>query len=381
MNDSDMRRARSYFGLDPGIVYLNHASHGPLPLTARKAYDDFLDGWQKTEHDHDAESFRIIKELRRKLASLIGTGEERIGLSNNTTYGFNILTGGYPWRKGDNVVLSEGEFPASVYPWVSLKKIGVKLKFAATNNGFINEDSLIALADSNTRVISVSWVQFNNGFRTDLKKLGEFCSSKDILLCVDGMQGLGVVPIDLHECEVDLLACGCAKWFCGPCGTGFFYLSERAERILKPVNIGWLSVDWNDDFTDLLRYDLPERSGPSKYEYGTYPYQDIRALNACVDMHLSFDRLAVWDHVRSLTGMLIDKIESDRRFTPATSKEENRRSGIVSFGAPDSRSLYDYLRTEKFIVSFREANIRVSPHFYNTPDEITRFISALDNFR
>jgi len=377
----DLAKAKSYFNLNSDICYLNHASHGPLPMTARKAYDDFLDSWQKSEHEHDVESFRIIKELRGKLARMIGAPAERIGLSSNTTGGFNVITGGYPWRKGDNVVLSHGEFPAGVYPWVSLKRVGVELKFARDENGFINEDALITLVDDNTRVISVSWVQFSNGYRADIKKLGEFCRSKNILFCVDGVQGTGVIPIDVPGNHIDLFTSGCAKWMCGPCGTGFFYLSEKAEKILGPVNIGWLSVDWNDDFTDLIKYDLPERKGPSKYESGTYAYQDIRALNASVDMHLSFDRKEVWEHIRKLTGMLVEKIESDERFSLVSSREDSRRSGIVTFRAPDSNSLYKYLRENKFIICVREGGIRVSPHFYNTPEAMESFIGALDNFR
>lgn len=377
----DLNRARSYFDLNKDIVYLNHASHGPLPLPARKAYDNFLDSWQKTEHDHDVESFRIIGELRGKLAVMIGADPRRLGLSYNTTAGLSIIVSGYPWRKGDNVILSDGEFPACVYPWVSLRRIGVELRFAPTDDSFINEDSLLALVDKNTRVISLSWVQFNNGYRTDLKKLGEFCRSEDIFLCVDGIQGMGVIPLNVTENGIDLFASGCAKWMLGPCGTGFFYLSERAEEKLRPIHIGWLSVDWNDDFTDLLRYDLPERKGPSKYEYGTYAYQDIRALNASVDMHLSFDRTSVWEYVKSLTGMITDKIESDDRFELKSSTKESRRSGIVAFRSNGAKPLYDYLREKKFIVSFREGNIRVSPYFYNTPDEIGEFIRALDNYR
>jgi len=189
-----------------------------------------------------------------------------------------------------------------------------------------------------------------------------------------------VVPIDVPGDHIDLFTSGCAKWMLGPCGTGFFYLSERAEEKLKPINIGWLSVDWNDDFSDLFRYGLPERKGPSKYECGTYAYQDIRALNASVDLHLSFDRASVWDHIKSLTGMIFDKIESDGSFELKSSSEDNRRSGIVGFVSKNTRSLYNYLREKKFIVSFREGNIRVSPHFYNTPEEIESFIAALDDF-
>ena len=381
LNENELQRARSYFGLDPDIVFLNHASHGPLPLPARKAYDDYLDSWQKTEHEHDAESFHIIGELRKKLAALVGAREDRIGLSHNTTHGYNIVTGGYPWKSGDNVVLSDGEFPAGIYPWVSLKPLGVELKFAPTRSGFIDEEKLISLIDEDTKAVSLSWVQFNNGYRSDIARLGEFCRSKGILLCVDAIQGVGVIPIDFASIGADLYTCGCAKWLCGPCGTGFFYLSEKAEKMLRPVNIGWLSVDWQDDFTDLLRYDLPMRNGPQKYESGTYAYQDLRALDASIDMHLSFDRDSVWEHIVSLTGILMEKIESDDRFELISSAQDDRRSGVLSFTCENVRAMYQFLRENRFVVSFREGGIRVSPHFYNTREEIARLIAALDNFR
>ena len=377
----DINKARSFFQLNSDITFLNNASHGPLPITVRKAYDNYLDSWQRTEHDHDVESFRVIERLRGKLAKMIGALPNRIGLSTNSSFGMSLIASGYPWKKGDNVVLSQGEFPANVYPWVSLKRIGVDVKFASTVNGYFDEDSLLMLADNGTRVISVSWVQFSNGFRADLARLSEFCRSRDILFCVDGMQGMGVIPIDVSQYNIDLFTSGCAKWMLGPCGTGFFYMSEKAEELLRPISIGWLSIDWHDDFTDLTRYDLPERKGPGKYEFGTYPYQDIRALNASVDLHLMFDRNSVWEYIKSLTGILIDKVESDTRLELRSSVEDGRRSGIVSFRAEETRQLYDYLRNNRYIVSFREGNIRVSPHFYNTTDEIQSFIAALDDFQ
>ncbi len=382
MTEYDLKKARANFGLNSDIVYLNHASRGPLPLPARKAYDDFLDDWQKTAHNHDVESFQILGGLKSKLAGLINAPPERIALSHNTTFGFNIITGGYPWKKGDNVVLSDGEFPASVYPWMSLNPKGVEVKFApTTGNGFIDEDALFSLVDDNTRIISVSWVQFNNGYRVDLGKMGEFCRDKNILFCVDGIQGMCVMPIDVPKFGIDLFTSGCAKWMVGPCGTGFFYLSEKAEKSLGPISNGWLSIDWGDNFTDLLRYNLPQRKGPSKYESGTYAYQDFRALNASVDMHLRFDRQAVWEHIKRLTNMIIKKIEEDDRLVLKSSADINRRSGVVSFGGHDSKGLFDYLNSNGFIVSFREGNIRVSPHFYNSSEEIKAFITALDNYR
>ncbi len=121
MKNIDLDRARSYFAFDEGVTYLNHASHAPLPLPARAAFERFFDSWQKTAHRHDPESFRIFEAVRGKLAGLVGARRERIGLSPHTTYGMNILASGLGWEKGDNIVISEKEFPASVYPWLRLR--------------------------------------------------------------------------------------------------------------------------------------------------------------------------------------------------------------------------------------------------------------------
>jgi selenocysteine lyase/cysteine desulfurase len=198
---------------------------------------------------------------------------------------------------------------------------------------------------------------------------------------VDGIQGAGVIPIDLPSAYIDLFSCGCQKWMLGPCGTAFFYLSERAEEMIRPPLLGWLSVDWGGEFTDLLKYRLTPRTGPSKYEIGTYPFQDLLALEASVDLLRSFDRQDVWNHIRSLTGMIIDFVRTDDRYRLKSSTEESRRSGIVAVQAADSQKLFSYLTEKGIAVSFREGSVRVSPHFYTSPDEIELFIESLKRFR
>ncbi|MEE9553888.1 MAG: aminotransferase class V-fold PLP-dependent enzyme [candidate division Zixibacteria bacterium] len=380
LSDNDIKRARSNFAIDDGLIYINHASHSPLSVPARAVYDSYLDSWQRTMHKHDVESFRIIEDVRNKLASMINSESERVGLSAGTSYGFNVIAGGYPWRPGDNVIVSDCEFPAVVYPWLRLKPEGVDIRMAGCINGFIDEDTIISLADNKTRVIAVSWVQFYNGYRVDLEKLGSFCNDNDILLCVDGIQGMGAIPIDVPSLNIDLFTCGGQKWMLGPCGTGFFYLSERAEKIISTPYFGWLSVDWGVDFTDLMRYDLPPRKGPSKYEMMTYPFQDIRAFDASIDLLLSFDPVDRWEHIISMTDLIIEAVDSLDSFALASSREESRRSGILNFKTDDTERLFESLLEKGFALSFREGGIRVSPHFYNTIDEINKFVDALKEF-
>lgn len=376
----DFQKARSNFALADGLIYLDHAAVGPLPKPSRVAYDQYLDKWQRMDSKHGAELFASLENVRKNLAGLVGASPDRIGISSTTSFGLNIISAGYPWAAGDNVVVSAGDFPANIYPWMRLESSGVEIRFAESKDGFIDEDAVMSLSDGRTRVICLSWVQFNNGYRVDLGKLGGFCRENGIIFCVDGIQGAGVIPIDVPSAYIDLFSCGCQKWMLGPCGTAFFYLSERAEEMIRPPLLGWLSVDWGGEFTDLMRYRLAPRTGPSKYEIGTYPFQDIFALEASVDLLRSFDRQDVWSHIRSLTGMIIDFVESDSRYGLKSSMEESRRSGIVAIQATDSQGLFSYLTDRRFAVSFREGGVRVSPHFYNSPDEMESFIESLKRF-
>jgi cysteine desulfurase/selenocysteine lyase len=376
----DWQKARSNFALTDNIIYLDHASQGPLPKPSRQAYDGYLNRWQRMDRRHGPDIFESIENVRKNLASLIGVASDRICISSTTSYGLNIISAGYPWVAGDNVVVSDGDFPANIYPWMHLESSGVEIRFAESKGGFIDEDALMSLSDGRTRVICISWVQFNNGYRVDVGKLGEFCRENGIIFCVDGIQGAGVIPVDVTSAHIDLFSCGCQKWMLGPCGTAFFYMSERAEEKIEPPLLGWLSVDWGGEFTDLLRYRLAPRTGPSKYELGTYPFQDIFALEASLDLLQSFDRQAAWDHIRSLGDMIVAAIDSHSAYELMSSRDESRRSGIVAIRAADSRKLLSYLTDNGFVVSLREGCVRVSPHFYNGPDEIESFVESLKRF-
>jgi selenocysteine lyase/cysteine desulfurase len=261
-----------------------------------------------------------------------------------------------------------------------LKSQGVELKFAKTKDGFIDEDKIIELVDNNTQIIHLSWVQYNNGYRTDLKKLGDFCQRNNILLSVDGIQGMGAVHFDVKDYNIDLFSFGCQKWMLGPTGTGFMYLSEKAENLIDTPWQGWLSVDWGVNFSDLMRYDLEPRKGPAKFEIATYSYHNIMAINTAVEFFLSFDSEKRWDHLKFITHRLMDWIDSDDKYELVSSREEKRRSGIVVFKPSAPKACIDYLISKNIIVSLREGCIRVSPHFYNNTDDIDILISALDNF-
>ncbi len=374
---------RRYFPLTKKCIYLNNASEGPLPLSAKRVMEKFLYDSSYTENEHDPESFRIVEEVREKCARLIKAKSSEIALTTNTSYGLNLVCRGLGLKSGDEILLPEVEFPANVYPWLNLRSEGIRVKFIKTKNGFFDISRFHDAITPETRVFSVSFVQFLNGYKNDLKALGEICKQKDIFFVVDGIQGVGNQVLDVKECGIDLLSCGGHKWLLSPPGTGFVYLSSEAKRSLGTPFSGWLSVDWcrgkkKPDFTNLLRYDLKPFETARRFEFGSYPFLDIRGFDACLDMLLSAGIKNIEKHNRRLLKLLIDHINSSSRYELKSSLEEKHLSSIINFTGPGIDRVHRRLREEGIITSLREGGIRVSPHFYNNVTEIRKLIRVLE---
>jgi len=330
---------RRHFPITRRCIYLNNASEGPLPLPAKKVMEKFLHNSSYTENEHDAESFRIVEEVRGKCAKLIEAKSSEIALTTNTSYGLNLVCRGLKLKKGEEIILPEVEFPANVYPWLNL--------------------------------------------RSDLKTLGEICREKDVFFVVDGIQGVGNQVLDVKECKIDLLSCGGHKWLLSPPGTGFVYLSSEAKKNLGTPFSGWLSVDWcqgtkKPDFSDLLRYDLKPFETARRFEFGSYPMVDIRGFNACLDILLGAGIKNIERHNRKLLKLLIDYLSSSSGYELKSCLEKKHLSSIISFTGRGIERLYRRLRPKKIIASLRQGGIRVSPHLYNNESEIERLIEVLE---
>ena len=375
---------RRYFPLTRRCTYLNNASEGPLPLPAKRVMERFLHDSAYTENEHDPESFRIVEEVREKCAKLIRAKSAEVALAANTSYGLNLVCRGLGLKSGDEILLPEVEFPANVYPWLNLRSEGIRVKFIKTENGFFDVSRFYDAITPRTRVFSISFVQFFNGYKNDLKTLGEICKERDIFFVVDGIQGVGNQVLDVKECKIDLLSCGGHKWLLSPPGTGFVYLSSESKRSLGTPFSGWLSVDWcqgkkKPDFTNLLRYDLRPFETARRFEFGSYPVVDIRGFDACLDILLSAGIKNIEKHNRRLLKLLIDYIKSSSRYELKSSLEEKHLSSIINFTGPGIDRVHRRLREEGIITSLREGGIRVSPHFYNNVTEIKKLIEVLES--
>jgi len=280
----DLAKYRNEFPFTEEIIFFNHASFGPMPERSWKATQEYYDGLRlKKVTDDDREAFQILENIRKLIARMIKAEPEEIAFVPNTTYGLNVAAWGLDLKRGDEILLSDVEFPANVYPWTNLKQKGIETKFVPGKNKCFDIENLVRAIDKRTKVLSISFVQYFNGFKNDLESIGKICEENEIFLVVDGIQGIGSVDLDVKKCRIDLLSCGGQKWLLSSLGTGFFYLSSQAKRKVKPSFFGWMGVDWNLDFTDLLKFNLKPFSAARKFEIGTYPYSLLWTMHSSLD--------------------------------------------------------------------------------------------------
>jgi selenocysteine lyase/cysteine desulfurase len=359
-------------------TYLNHASVGPLPERTRRAVEAFNHKRSQPFQLPDRDLFALMAESRSLAARLIGAFPEEIGLTVNTGYGLSLAARALPLKRGDIVLASDKEFPANVYPWMGLKDIGVTLELAPTTpEGWPDEARLLErLADPRVRVLAVSLVQFSNGYTVDLARLSDATRAAGTYLVVDAIQGLGQIPLDVSEVPVDILACGAQKWLLSPWGSGFVYVRRELIRDLHPAITGWMAFEGTDDFSRLTQYDDTLRADARRFELITLPYQDFAGMNASLDLLLSVGISRIAAHLRSLHApVLAWSLRSGAR---VVSPVGDRASGILCLAPADVSASFRALKAAKIICSMREGAIRMSPHLYNTLDEMECVVDTLD---
>ena len=373
-----VRRAEFPWALAGDAIYLNHASTGPLPQRAV----DALSEWarlratpNRISHEYQ---FGTLTRGRELIAQLIGASPEEIALATNTSYGLNLAAFSLPIGAGDVVLSPDLEFPANVYPWMQLAAIrGAEYRRLPCEDGVLDPDRLAReLQDDRVKVVTVSWVQFASGARVDLEALGSLCRARGVYFVVDAIQGLGPLTLDLHRAPVDILACGAQKWLLSPWGAAFVYVRRELAEALEPHDVSWLAVRGADDFSRLVDYDLTWRSDARRFEFVTLPFQDYAGMNASLELLLEVGPEVAAAHVERLADRIVawacaDDVEL------VTPRARERRAGIVSVRPRDAAAAAERLTRAGVAHSMREGAIRLSPHWYNTEDEVDRALRVL----
>jgi selenocysteine lyase/cysteine desulfurase len=303
-------------------------------------------------------------------------GADDVYFVPNTTHGISVVAEGFPWQPGDNVVLAAEEYPANQYPWMNLAARGVEVRAVPSRGNRVAIDDLRAAMDARTRVLTVSSVEFASGFRNDLDALGELCRERGVFFFVDAIQSLGVFPLDVQKTPIDALAADGHKWMLGPEGAGIGYVRREWVERLHPFGVGAFSVV-NPLAFSAIDFRLKPHAG--RFEGGAMNIPGITAMGASIQLLLSAGIENVRDRVLKLTDYLCERA-SARGWRVFSSRAESDKSGIVSLIHPrlPAEEVVKRCRAAGVVVNARAGRVRVSPHAYNTPDEIDRFLSATE---
>jgi selenocysteine lyase/cysteine desulfurase len=373
---TDALEARALFPITDHYIFMNHAGVSPMSERVRAAVIAMTESLSRRPVNQDF-SLEHVDQLRASVGRLVGAPPDTIGFTRGTAHGISLLAQGLDWREGDNVVGARGEYPANVYPWMSLQDRGVEYRLAEPVDGRVTPQSVLDLVDGRTRVVALSHVEFWNGFRVDLEKIGAECRSRGVIFAVDAIQSAGALRIDLASLPVDYLCAGAYKWLMGPTGFGFLYCRAELVERLKPVLLGPGSMKRNLEY---FNYDLDFAPTSRRFEESGKSLLDVAALQAAVGLFLEVGVAVVEKRVLDLSQMLACGIaEHGYELVEPWPRTREESSGIVSFRRPGA-SCQEVLRdlNAAHVVGRTHADfVRLCPHFYNSEDEVRQVLDVL----
>ena len=374
---ADFNRYRSEFPITERCTFMNHAAISPISTRVISTVESLFREFSDYGSEYYPRWAERIEEVRRLFAGLVHGDPDEIAFVTNTSEGLSAVAAGMDWKEGDGVLIARPDFPANIYPWINLQRKGVRVHHFERKGGRFSIEDVDKALSPGTRLVSVSSVDFATGFLCDLEALGEFCRRKGLLFCVDAIQSLGLIPIDVKKYGIHFLASGGHKWLLSAMGCGCLFVSKDVDHLVHPVQVGWKSVVREEEFFQ-IQFDL--KPDALRFEPGTMNVAGIYALGAALELLMEVDVEKAYAHVMALTDLLYEGLK-ERKVRIVTPMGANERSGILSFIPPsDPKPLHIFLSKEMIRVSLRNQMIRLSPHFYNNKDDIERFFQVLDRY-
>ncbi len=358
------------FPLSEQLIYLNHAAVAPWPKRTSQAIIEFASQNTTYGTKYYLEWLQKEKLLRHQLKSLINApSADDIALVKNTSEALSFVAYGLTWQDGENIVSSRDEFPSNRIPWQSLRNQGVEFREADLSSSLTPEQALFDLVDRNTRLITISSVQFTSGLRMDLRQIGEFCKKHNILFCIDAIQSIGAVEFDVQEYQADFVMADGHKWMLGPEGLGVFYSTPKARNELELTQFGWHMIE------DISNYEnKPWKIHPTarRFECGSPNMLAIHALSASLSLLLEIGMSEIEQRVIVNAEYLIEKIQQSSRLKLLSLASSKLKSGITVFTHQtySNAELFKHLQSSDVMCALRGGGIRFSPHFYNSLDEL-----------
>lgn len=380
----------------PGVqdnTYLSTCTRGLLPKVARDALDKHLDALTTGRTDKVA-LFEMMKDVRASFATLINADPVEIAFTKNVSEGLNIIATAMKWQAGDNVILTPSiEHPNNIYPWLNLgQKEGVEVRTVEDDQGRIDVDAMIAAADDRTRLMTVPTVTFSPGLRTDVKKLGQFCRSKNIFLLVDAAQSAGVLHTDVEEMMIDGLATSTQKGLCSMYGMGFLYCRRQWADQMVPAYLARFGVDLGHDAPEAafgsMQYKLMD--GALRFDLGNYNFPVVTVAQQSLKILRDIGTKNIDAHVVRLASRLAEGLE-ELGLNVISGRNPEERANIVCVGHPsdghdttddaESAELHQFLLDADVLHTIRRGMLRFAFHVYNTDADVDRVLELVSAWK
>jgi cysteine desulfurase/selenocysteine lyase len=370
----DLNEIRAEFPVTRKYAYLDHAAVGPIPTRVMEATKRTVE--EKAEGDLHWESWEETAEVARKsIADLIGASDEEIALVHSTSEGLAIVANGLSYEKGQNIVTSDLEFASNLFPWQALaKRYSLELRIVRNHDGRLRMGDFSDVIDANTRLVAISYVQYSNGFRVPLEELSKVAHQKGAYVVTDAVQALGQMPVDVSKLGVDFLATSGYKWLLSPIATGFLYARHDLFDELWPTIVGYRSDEHHMEFG--FREFQPARTA-RRYEAGQLNFPGFAGLKESIAMLQAVGLDNIWHRILSLIDRLTEGLKQSSSVEVRSPHEHAFRSGILNAACRDPDSVAERLLKHGIVISVRGGGLRISPHFYNTEEEIDKLLSEL----
>ncbi len=373
-----IKNYRSLFEFNPDIIYLNHASTGMLPRKTAEAMTEYIEALASSGEPSMEGLLAMHADFRDQAARLLNVHPREIAFVRNTTDGLGVALHSIDWQPGENMVVQEDAFPASLY-LAAYCFPNVEKRYVPLNDGTDFFERVQQQIDDRTRAVVVDFVHFLSGYRLDLQRLSQLKRPDRCYLVVDGIQGLGAVQVNLKGTAVDFFAAGGVKWLNGPAGTGILFVRHEILPKLIPFHVSWAGAAYED-----LSSFYPVRPlypDARRFQPANDNFIGLVGLMESIKLIHEISPQTIESHILHITEQAIATLQA-HGFRVMTPSAQALRAGIVTFKHPqiESQKIFQHLAANRVVCSLREGWIRFAFHFYNTEAELNQVISVLESF-
>ena len=357
-------------------IYLNHASTGPLHGRTAEALRKYAEFWENSDFE---EASTVRENIKEQFAKLINGSKEELTFTPDVTHGTKIAVNLMNYDKHSNIVCYWNDYPGQVYQALYLNKTkNIEYRPVQDQKNVINPENFADKIDGNTKIVLLSHVQWLSGFKADIEEICKIAHENEAYVLIDTIQSTGAIFNDVRKWDVDFLTCGTAKWLLGPDQKGLFYMKKQLIDEFYPPFAGYHGTDYGNIFepywnVNKLEY-LPTMDKFKDTNPGSFLYY---VASKGMDIILDYGIKNVERRIKYLTDYLIEELQKLNLKEFITPLVENNRSGIVNVRVKDNIEVVKKLRDQRIITSSRFGGIRISPHFYNTIEDINKLVTEL----